>query len=276
MRQWIIAMLVLSALIVSSDGRAQQTGAPARTRAIKHPGAQGEVIVNSIGMKLRLIPAGSFQMGSPYSEKNRENDEGPVHQVTISKPFYLGVYDVTQEQWEKAMGNNPSGVKGANKPVTDVSWNDAQEFVRKLSEKEKIQYRLPTEAEWEYACRAGSTTTYYWGDNFDPRYAWSKENSGGAPHEVGQLRPNAWGLFDMSGNVWQWCEDWHGKKYSGGDQTDPKGDPSGDGRTRRGCSWYEAAMYARTANRATSHPDFRHLKPNLLVSNLGFRLARTR
>jgi formylglycine-generating enzyme required for sulfatase activity len=150
-----------------------------------------QTLTNSIDMEFILIPAGEFLMGS----NDGDNDEKPVHKVTISEPFYLGKYQVTQAQWEALMGNNPSYFKGdSNRPVEKISWNDAQEFIRKLNEKEgSSKYRLPTEAEWEYACRAGTTTAYSLGD--DPRqlgeYAWYDENSKGETHPVGQLRPNA-------------------------------------------------------------------------------------
>ncbi len=234
------------------------------------PGAEGEVVTNSIGLKLKLIPAGSFQMGSPDSEKDHSANEGPVHKVTISKPFYLGVYVVTQEEWETVMAGNPSSSKGAKKPVTDVSWNDAHEFIRKLSAKEKVEYRLPTEAEWEYACRAGTTTAFYWGDRFDARYAWANQNSGGATHDVGTLQPNAWGLFDISGNVWEWCEDRFANYAGVGELTDPKGASTGESRVLRGGSWGSFTRNSRAACRDHSAP------PTTRDSRLGFRLARTK
>jgi formylglycine-generating enzyme required for sulfatase activity len=245
---------------------AQDSSAPTTVQ----PGAEGEVVTNSIGLKLKLIPAGSFQMGSPDSEEDHSANEGPVHKVTISKPFYLGVYEVTQEQWEKVMASNPSSRKGANQPVTDVSWNDAQEFIRKLSEQEKVEYRLPTEAEWEYACRAGTKTAYYWGDGFDAGYSWARQNSGGAAHDVGTLKPNTWGLFDMSGNVWEWCEDRYGTYAGAGEQTDPKGASSGESRVLRGGSWGSFTKNSRAACRDHSAP------PTTRDSHLGFRLARTK
>jgi len=156
-----------------------------------------DVTVNSIAMKLTLIKPGSFMMGSDSGIPN----EKPVHKVTLTEPFYIGVHEVTQEQYEKVMKANPAYFKGPKRPVEAVSWNDAQEFCRRLSKMENRRYRLPTEAEWEYACRAGTSTEYYWGSNFDPRYAWLTHKSGQATHDVGTRLPNAWGLYDMSGNV---------------------------------------------------------------------------
>src|SRR5262249_32428411 len=157
---------------------------------------------------------------------------------TISQPFYLGKYAVTQEQWEKVMGTNPSYFTGdSNRPVEQVSWEDVQYFIWRLTAKEDgASYRLPTEAEWEYACRDGSTASYCFGD--DPselgEYAWYKENAGGQPHPVGRLKPNAWGLYDMHGNVFEWVQDWYGE-YAPESVTDPRGPTLGSSRVVRGC-----------------------------------------
>ena len=145
-----------------------------------------EHISNTMGMKLQLIHPGTFMMGSDTGRF----DEKPVHKVTITQPFYMATYEVTQEQWEKVMGYNPSIFKGDNRPVENVSWNEAQEFCRKLSAAEGVQYRLPTEAEWEFACRAGTFTRYYWGNEFNGDYAWTWFNSEGETHSVGLKRPN--------------------------------------------------------------------------------------
>ena len=198
----------------------------------------GEELVNTIGMKFRLIQPGSFMMGS---EKG-DSSEKPVHKVTLTKGFYIGVYEVTQEEWEKVMGSNPSHFKGRKNPVERVSWEDAQEFARKLSEKENVMYRLPTEAEWEYACRAGTTAEYYWGDDGIGRYAWYIGNQDGTTHPVGQKKPNAWGLYDMSGNVWEWCGDWYSPAYPADKEAvDPKGAAGGSFRVFRGGSWLNRA-----------------------------------
>jgi formylglycine-generating enzyme required for sulfatase activity len=186
-----------------------------------------------VTMKLALIPAGKFMMGE-------ENDQ---HEVTISKPFYMGVTEVTQAQYEAVMGTNPSYFKGATNPVEMVSWNDATEFCKKLSEKTRQAVRLPAEAEWEYACRAGSKTRFCFGDADEGLgdYAWYFANSGGTTHPVGQKKPNAWGLYDMHGNVREWCADWYGD-YPKGAVTDPQGPekPSPElmkMRVLRGSAW---------------------------------------
>jgi formylglycine-generating enzyme required for sulfatase activity len=195
-------------------------------------------------MELVLIPAGEFIMGSPESEEIRGpfNEEGPQHRVRISKPFYLGKYEVTQAQWKAVMGGDPSSFKGDSKlPVESVFWRDCVAFCQEISQKSGKKIRLPTEAEWEYACRAGSTTAYSFGDSPDGlgQYAWYDENSDEQTHPVGQKRPNPWGLYDMHGNVWEWCSDWYGEDYYGqSPATDPLGPTSGEYRVYRGGSWY--------------------------------------
>ena len=217
--------------------------------------AAADKLTNSIGMQLRLIKPGSFLMGSTRGD----TDEAPVHQVTLTKPFYIGAYEVTQAQYEQIMGSNPSHFRGPQRPVEQVSWNDAQAFCQKLSAQENRSYRLPTEAEWEYACRAGSTTEYYWGSSFYPRYAWSHDNSNAETHDVGQRLPNAWQLFDMSGNVWEWCQDRRGQySPSGAAETDPTGPVEGNTRALRGGSWYSEADTCRSASRDKNAPDNRH------------------
>ena len=203
-------------------------------------------------LEMVLIPAGTFTMGSPSDEQDRDSDEGPQHQVTITKDFYMGKYEVTQTQWQAVMGNNPSYFSGTNNPVERVSWNDCQSFIGKLNALGLGTFRLPTEAEWEYACRAGTTTRFYWGN--DPsyseigNYAWYGGNSGSKTHEVGQRLPNDWGLYDMSGNVWEWCQDWYGS-YPSGSQVDPTGQQSGSSRVLRGGVWNLNAWWCRSAFR---------------------------
>ena len=224
------------------------------------------VFTNSIGMELELLPAGEFVMGSESSEA--DPDEQPVRRVQISQPFFLGKYEVTQEQWEAVMGSNPSRNSGCDRqcPVEWVTWEDAQEFVRALNEKEGVtMYRLPTEAEWEYAARAGTTAERYL-DNLDD-IAWCRDNSAGRTHPVGEKRGNAFGLHDMLGNVWEWVEDGYGL-YPDGPAQDPIAGSTAWGRVRRGGSWYSTAESCRSANRWRSEPSFRS-------SNLGFRLAMT-
>jgi len=206
------------------------------------------MIRNSIGMRFKLIPAGSFMMGSNSS--NADDDESTIHRVTISRPFYIGVYEVTQEQYESVMGINPSHFRGSNRPVESVSWNDAVEFCRRLSQMEGVTYRLPTEAEWEYACRANTTTDYYWGSDSAERYTWYGQNSGYQTHDVGQKRPNAWGLHDIAGNVWEWCSDWYDEDYySRSPSRDPQGPSSGERRVLRGGSWSDYPRYLRVSYR---------------------------
>lgn len=169
----------------------------------------GSIVRNQMGMELVYVPAGSFMMGS----NNGDADEKPVHEVTIKEGFYMGRYEVKQAEWQQVMGNNPSNFKGDNLPVEQVSWDDAQSFISKLNERgDGFKYRLPTEAEWEYACRAGTTGDYAGDVN---EMAWFSENSGNKTHTVGGKRPNAWGLADMHGNVWEWCADYYHETYYG-------------------------------------------------------------
>ena len=221
-------------------------------------------ITNSIGMKLVRIPKGAFTMGSPESEEGRYSDEGPQRSVTISKDYYLGAYEVTQEQYQRIMGENPSEFMGTNNPVETVSWEDAVAFCKKLSElpEEKAAgrvYRLPTEAEWEYACRAGSTSRFGFGDSDSQlgSYAWFDKNSARTTHPVGQKTPNAWGLYDMHGNVWEWCADRKGD-YSTSAVTDPAGPATGSYRVFRGASWRDGAAYCRSAIRNRYVPSYRY------------------
>lgn len=238
--------------------RAQETG----ILTIKLPG--------NVEMKFRKIPAGKFTMGSPENEKEREPKEGPQHLVTITSPFYFGMYEVTQAQWKAVMGSNPSHFKGNDLPVESVSWNDVQSFIQKLNQQEKgNKYRLPTEAEWEYACRAGSNTRFSFGDDAAVlgQYAWYNKNSGKSPHPVGQKKPNAWGLYDMHGNVAEWCQSWWGQ-YPSGPVTDPtEYSSSSTKRVIRGGSWFYWPRTLRSAYRYADHSDFR-------LNRLGFRLAR--
>jgi formylglycine-generating enzyme required for sulfatase activity len=235
-------------------------------------------ITNSIGMKLVLIPKGTFMMGSPEREKGRWEQE-TQHEVTISKDYYLGVYEVTQAQYEKVMGKNPSHFQGsivrnenADLPVENVSWDDAVEFCKKLSDlpeekKAGREYRLPTEAEWEYACRAGSKTSYSFDDEQGllPEYGWFNRKSSQRTHTVGLLEPNAWGLYDMHGNVWEWCSDWY-VEYPQGAVSDPTGPKEGSFRVFRGGSWRDVAAICRSAFRCMLDPSYRGI-------GIGFRLA---
>ncbi len=219
-------------------------------------------ITNSIGMTLVLILPGTFTMGSPEEEFGRKPGE-TQHQASISNWYYLGRYEVTQGQYEEVMGNNPSKFKGAKNPVETVSWEDAVSFCNKLSElpEEKAagrEYRLPTEAEWEYACRATSTTTYSSGDSEESlgEYAWFGEGGKGKTHAVGLKKPNRWGLYDMHGNVWEWCQDWYAD-YPPDASTDPLGRNRGSVRVYRGGCWHSVAGGCRSAFRPGSIPSYR-------------------
>lgn len=218
---------------------------------------------NTLGMKFVFIPAGSFTMGSPTSEANREDDE-KQHPVRLTKPFMLAVTEVTQAQWQAIMGNNPSHFKGANRPVEKVFWQDAVTFCGILSEREGRKYRLPTEAQWEYACRAGSTGSYA-GTGLLHEMGWYEANSGNQTQPVGRKLPNAWGLYDMHGNVYEWCSDRYGD-YPSGHVTDPTGASSGKYRVCRGGSWYSTPRYCRSANRHGLTPDLRY-------RDIGFRVV---
>ena len=243
---------------------------------------------NSLGMKFALIPAGKFLMGSPESEEDRDEDEGPQHEVEITRPFSLGVHPVTQEQYKKVMGKNPSRFTrkkggGANHPVEQVSWEEAVEFCHKLTGRpeEKASgrtYRLPTEAEWEYASRGGanSSSPFFFGDslssaqaNFDGNFPYGGAAEG--PYlqrttPVGSYRPNAFGLFDMHGNVWEWCADWYDANYyEQSPRQDPQGPQNGNLRVLRGGSWPNVGRYCRSACRYG-------LEPGNRISFIGFRV----
>jgi formylglycine-generating enzyme required for sulfatase activity len=233
---------------------------PDETLVIIEADTPSQTFTNSIGMEFVLTSPGEFRMGSPDSDPHAFNDEKPAHQVEISQPFYLGKYPVTQRQWEMVMGVTPSRFKGDNLPVESVSWDDVQAFMGRLNEREGVDhYRLPSEAEWEYACRAGSTGLYSFDDEVSQlgEYAWYDENSGDTTHPVGQKKPNAWGLYDMHGNVWEWVED--GKRaYTAHAITDPKGPTdAGAGRVIRGGGWFVSARVARSAFRVAFHPGYR-------------------
>ncbi len=234
---------------------------------------------NSIGMEFVRIPSGEFMMGSPTSEKGRKDDE-IQHRVTISRDFYLGKYEVTQGQWKAVMGNNPSLFSscGDDCPVEKVSWDNVQEFIKKLNAKNEGTYRLPTEAEWEYAARAGTTTPFGIGDgnnlssseaNFNGDYPYGNAAKGKCLCKtvaVGSYQPNAWGLYDMHGNVDEWIQDWYGA-YSSSAQTNPTGASTDSSPIRRGGSWLDIAASLRSAARSSVVPSFRN-------GNVGFRLIR--
>ncbi|WP_300675296.1 bifunctional serine/threonine-protein kinase/formylglycine-generating enzyme family protein [Desulfoluna sp.] len=229
---------------------------------------QKKKMSNSLGMQFVYIKPGTFMMGSPSGESGRDSDE-TQHRVTLSKGYYLQTTEVTQGQWKAVMGSNPSLFKncGDECPVENVSWEDAQTFIRKLNTREGgSHYRLPTEAEWEVGCRGGSETPYANGKSLSS-LGWYDDNSGNKTHPVAQKRSNAWGLYDMHGNVYEWCQDWSAD-YPSGNVTDPVGPSSGSRRVERGGSWGSRARSCRSANRSSVSLGSRSV-------DVGFRLART-
>jgi formylglycine-generating enzyme required for sulfatase activity len=213
-------------------------------------------------MSFARIPAGTFDMGS---DANPSSDQSPIHRVTITRAFELQTTEVTQAQWRAVMGNNPSHFQGDDRPVEQVSWEDAQEFIRRLNKLDRGKdYRLPTEAEWEYAYRAGETER---GNDDLDESAWWHRNSENQTHPVAQKRPNAWGLYDMLGNVWELCADWK-DSYPAGPVTDPTGPSHGYYKVSRGGSWFDVAAAANPTFRSTPAPDYRG-------NSQGLRLARS-
>ena len=229
-------------------------------------------------LKLTLIPAGKFQMGSPKTETGRFDDEGPQREVTLSKPFYMGIYEITQSQWKAVMGTEPCDGKtfaksGASNPATYISWDDASKFCETLSKKTGKKVTLPTEAQWEYSCRGGGKTPYYFGDDASSlgEYAWYHENTFKKdelyPHVVGQKKVNAFGLYDMHGNVWEWCRDGYDEKfYANAKNVDPENTTEAKYRVLRGGSWELSSVRCRAANRSRYSTDYRYY-------GLGFRVV---
>lgn len=227
-----------------------------------------KTFTNSLGMKFIWIKPGNFMMGSPKEEKERRDDE-TQHKVTLTKGFYMGIHLVTQEQWQEVMGNNPSKFKGEkNLPVENLSWYDCQEFIKKLREKDKKPYRLPSEAEWEFCCRAGTTTPFHFGETISTDQAnYNGEVYGtgkkgvrrGKTTPVGTFPANAWGLHDMHGNIWQWCQDWH-SDYPPKEVVDPQGPEKSEVRLRvlRGGSWFFGPEICRSACRVKHVPEYRN------------------
>ena len=245
-------------------------------RALGVPVEKDFELARGVKITMILIPAGEFMMGSPEGEKEREDDER-LHRVTITKPFWMSKCEVTQEQWQGVMGSNPSEYRGAIKPVQGVSWNDIQDFFAKANGGSgRGRFTLPTEAQWEYACRAGTATPFYVGEtistdqaNYNGNAAYGNGRKGvwrGKIMPVGSLPANAWGLHDMPGNVWEWCWDWYGE-YTAGPQTDPVGPADGRLRVLRGGSFVIHPTYCRSAARLRCLPSN---TPGLF----GFRLCR--
>jgi len=269
---WLVALLVVLGLALG----------PAQAAETGDPGSAPQVLSNTLGMDFVLIKPGSFIMGSPPSEPGHRANE-VQHKVTISKPFYLQTTEVTLAQWRKVMGRRWFFPRQGppNGPVTKVSWFDVQDFIAKLNQMDQGKYRLPTEAEWEYACRAGSTTAYTWGDSIDCSRAMFANNElksrrcvgyvkgrglpPNSPAPVASYPPNRWGLYDMHGNVWEWVADWWGP-YPHAAVTDPQGPGSGTYRVRRGGSWFRGPLRLRSANRNYADPASRY-------RTTGFRLV---
>lgn len=241
-------------------------------------------ITNDLGMEFVLIPPGTFKMGSPEGEPGHQERE-LLHQVTLTRPFYMQATEVTLGQWHKIMGTRWLAAKrpgGPNSPVVQVSWFQAEQFIYKLNHQGEASYRLPTEAEWEYAARAGNQGSFPWGEGIDCNRAMYANNSlkrhdcqnyyksrglpldGAAP--VKSFPPNAWGLYDMAGNVWEWVADWLGP-YPTGPVSDPQGPVNGEWRVRRGGSWFGVPHHLRSANRNFAHPASKY-------NTLGFRLVK--
>ena len=250
------------------------------TLALAAPGIRAADLDLGGGVQLKLAPisAGKFMMGSPKgsvgaafdeSDRHKKNDVFQ-HEVTLSRDFLIGVTEVTQKQYLSVTGKNPSVFRGDTLPVDNVSWEDAVKFCELLSAKTGKTVRLPTEAEWEYACRAGTTTRYYFGDDLDlallADHAWYEANSDRKTHPVGQKKPNAWGLHDMAGNVWEWCADRYKGPYEDKTVTDPKGPPTGDLRILRGGCWETGPLSARSTNRGA-------ILSTRATSRFGFRIV---
>ncbi len=263
--------------VVVSNDFGSVTSAPT---LLQVDGTPSTHTVASIGMEMIFCPPGTFTMGSPTSETGRGTDE-TQHQVTLTHGFYLGKYEVTQAQYQTVMNGNPAALnadpsqfKGSNRPVDQVSWEDAQVFLSQLNAIEQTagrlpagwKYVLPTEAEWEYACRAGTTTAYSWGNDINSSLAnYNYGNDANQTVNVGQYAANPWGFYDLHGNVWEWVSDWKAN-YLTGAQTDPEGPASGSVRVKRGGSWIYGGTYLRSARRGSNPPSYR-------LSSLGFRVG---
>jgi formylglycine-generating enzyme required for sulfatase activity len=233
--------------------------------------ARADETDNGLGMEFVLISAGTFTMGE-WDDEASSSDEVPRHEVEITTPFYLGTFEVTQAQWRSVMGSNPSVFRGQDRPVDNVSWNDAQNFINALNRMENTdRYRLPTEAEWEYSVRAGTDSIFFYGEDraLMRKYAWYQDNSDEETHPVGLKDPNPWGLYDVYGNVWEWVNDWYSEDYySESPRKDPRGPSDANEKSMRGGSHEFTSRVCRSANRfsfSTTSKD----------SDFGFRVAFT-
>ncbi|MGB3975072.1 MAG: formylglycine-generating enzyme family protein [bacterium] len=265
--KWIMFCLPLTVLstIVGCAGGMQAHRTIAKNWENPQPGKEVKIkIDDTISLEMVFVPSGTFQMGSPKTDRIRRDDEKLVHAVELDG-FWMGKFEITQAQYEAITGKNPSKYKGKNLPVEKVTWNDAVEFCKLLSEKTELSFTLPTEAQWEYACRAGSTTVFAFGDcleasdaNFDGTYPLRTCPKGDylmQTWDVGSGKPNAWGLYDMHGNVWEWCLDWYAKEYStDASSRNPTGPIEGENRVFRGGCWNSDAGNCRSAARFSALP----------------------
>ena len=256
----VVVLVAVGSLVVATAEKPKK--ADSKTEGL--PKELSVDLGKGIKLEMVLVPAGEFMMGSPDSDKSGRGDERPQHRVRITKPFWLGKYLVTQEQWQAVIGNNPSEFKGPKNPVDSVGWEDCRDFLKTLNEKfanTPVKFSLPTEAQWEYACRAGSKSRYYYGDE-DAKlaeFAWFNDNSEEKTHPVGQKKPNAWGLYDMHGNLFQWCADWYdGDYYKSSPASDPCGPSSGSLHVDRGGCWNSLARGCCSAFRHTNSPRADH------------------
>jgi formylglycine-generating enzyme required for sulfatase activity len=248
---------------------------PAKAKCQASFPAQSESIENSVGMRLVKIMPGEFLMGSPESEPDRFECERQ-HKVRITNAFWIGVEEVTIDQYSAVLNREPNIALDGNQPERYLSWHDAEAFCRKLSElpPEKMfgrSYRLPTEAEWEYACRAETQTVFFWGEdpNAAADYTWNLKNSSVLQKRAGSRKPNPWGLHDMNGGLWEWCSDWYAELPSE-EQTDPQGPLSGEQRVVRGGAFDSPVSYIRSASRAPANPSFLRANEG---QNIGFRVV---
>ncbi len=257
---WLVAVRAAKYALLHGLEPGSREAQERQLRAVQELKLPLEVKTRKTGIALRLVPAGSFIMGSPWSGSVTGGDEGSMHQVTLSRPMYVAKFEITQGQWKAVMGYNPSRFKdvGENAPVENVSWDDCQEFCRMLAKLEASQptsFRLPTEAEWEYSCRAGTAEPYageiHW-------MGWYLGNGSGRTHQVGTKASNAWGLHDMHGNVQEWCQDWYREENPPEDVIDPLGPQSGFDRVLRSGSWYHVARLCSSFHRFWEKPAYRY------------------
>jgi formylglycine-generating enzyme required for sulfatase activity len=278
-----LALAILGAGAISYLVAAEPPASPTATKPSESPAKTLTLkLDNNVALRLVLIPAGTFIMGCPAAEKDPEGHAHPAdevqNEVTISKPFYMGVTEITQSQYEAVMGKHPSQFQGRDSPVDRAEWNDAVEFCRRASAKTGKMVRLPTEAEWEYACRAGGKGRYGFEDSETNlgEYAWYIANSFDRNRQkrttqpVGRKKPNTWGLYDMHGNVWEWCSDWYAADYGRSSKaaTDPTGPIKGSLHVLRGGSWNYCSYGCRASGRGRIGPNGRYD-----VNGGGFRVV---